>query len=596
MILLQISLSGLGYGVELNELKGKLHDQVSAYCGFEKTLAKLKSDLLVLPTAFSRTNMRAESSFENQGKEAHRTASQLGLRYSVAEKLRGDSIVKFADSECNYYKYQSLLNEYFNSPNLQNEIIALKAKHAVYLSELDALKYELNAIETKFETQNATLQQLYGWQQLIYKLEKKSAILEIRIQKLELMQEQKQPVDNADIISRLGIKEIIAQSNNWQKQLLKNKIEIEETKNWDIYMSGGYEYRDVEYPVDVPIFLEFGVEYRFGNLKQNQSELKRVINAKIDSTNWDVNSQIQNNIREVELKRKEIAIQIQLLNSRRIQIGEQQLIIQSQGDLADHQLYQKLRLENIFINAEYAYYSSKYAELIFEEVDSSNITQQNNLETSLTVNPADKNVTTLEGLNLGYPVLGENNNVSDLLVTSGVVSSRDNQRNLFTQSKTMRMHSRKTGSNNVELHFTYVDLIENAARLSSGELRHQVGVFMNAKNQCNLIYVMLRIGPIKSKIVVQKKHNPNKKSHKECGALGYETIEPNEGESFQNVMPGIEYVLKAEIISNQLFVYLNDTLVWKNIINLSGLPVNGYAGVRSDNVIMEFKFKEHNQK
>lgn len=148
------------------------------------------------------------------------------------------------------------------------------------------------------------------------------------------------------------------------------------------------------------------------------------------------------------------------------------------------------------------------------------------------------------------------------------------------------------GATSVRANFTYVGPAVDAKPLASGAERRQLGVFMAAKNQCNLLYVMWRLplsGSGIGEIVVQRKLNPGKDTHDGCGNRGYETVKPSEKTAPPAIANGEKHVLEAVLASDLLTVQVDGRQVWTGKVDVNGLdPTQGDIGWRSDNVIAEF--------
>ena len=143
----------------------------------------------------------------------------------------------------------------------------------------------------------------------------------------------------------------------------------------------------------------------------------------------------------------------------------------------------------------------------------------------------------------------------------------------------------------VQLDFSLMGLSKKEKTLASGLERNQLGVFLAGKNQCNLLYAMLRIRNGRATPVIQIKSNSNKVTHQECGNAGYKTLSSTLVPSKELKLEAKQiYRLTANIVaSKQLEVKLNDVLIWQGLIDPDKLNLqNGLVGVRSDNVDYRF--------
>ncbi len=148
---------------------------------------------------------------------------------------------------------------------------------------------------------------------------------------------------------------------------------------------------------------------------------------------------------------------------------------------------------------------------------------------------------------------------------------------------TVRGYAPAAGGDAAQLTFTYRGESEATRELASGEARRQIGLKLRAQDGCNVVYVMWRLDP-RPKLDVSIKFNPGKRSHAECGADGYTKIRPRE----KRFIPAFEYgkthALRAEIIGNDLFAWVDGQLLFQGRLPDAARAISGPAGLRSDNV------------
>ncbi len=159
-----------------------------------------------------------------------------------------------------------------------------------------------------------------------------------------------------------------------------------------------------------------------------------------------------------------------------------------------------------------------------------------------------------------------------------------------TSSNKLRTKLKDLPGTGLSVSFLYQGATEEKSKLSSGRIRTQLGFFLRALNQCNGLYMMLRIGE-KTELVVQSKLNPGKSTHMECEANGYKTIAPQGGTPIlqTSIQPGDRFILKAKVSRGQLQVFFNQALLWQGPIPENELANPGYAAIRSDNAKIEFE-------
>lgn len=137
------------------------------------------------------------------------------------------------------------------------------------------------------------------------------------------------------------------------------------------------------------------------------------------------------------------------------------------------------------------------------------------------------------------------------------------------------------------LSFVFRGDTATSRELASGESRRQLGLKLRAQDGCNLLYVMWRLDP-KPSLSVSLKHNPGKRTHRECGASGYTRLKPSLAPSalapVPALVPGASHTLRAELSSGELLAWIDDALVWRGPLPPAALSLSGPAGLRSDNV------------
>lgn len=151
------------------------------------------------------------------------------------------------------------------------------------------------------------------------------------------------------------------------------------------------------------------------------------------------------------------------------------------------------------------------------------------------------------------------------------------------EDPTMRGYARGTGGDAAQLTFTYKGESLETRQLASGQERRQIGLKLRAQDGCNVVYVMWRLDPA-PKLDISVKYNPGKRTHEQCGADGYTKVKPYK----KPFVPAFEYgkthTLRAEIVGNELFAWVDGKLLWQGRLPDSAKTFTGPAGMRSDNV------------
>lgn len=138
--------------------------------------------------------------------------------------------------------------------------------------------------------------------------------------------------------------------------------------------------------------------------------------------------------------------------------------------------------------------------------------------------------------------------------------------------------------------FTYLGPSRGEAPLASGELRRQIGLKLQARDGCNLVYVMWRLAPDQG-IRVQLKSNPGDSSHRQCRDGGYQPGTPDWTRPVPPVQVGERRSLEARLDGLALRVLADGALAWEGLLPDAAGSLGGPAGFRSDNGAFEVVFR-----
>lgn len=175
---------------------------------------------------------------------------------------------------------------------------------------------------------------------------------------------------------------------------------------------------------------------------------------------------------------------------------------------------------------------------------------------------------------------------ASLCVTEGKISELDNGRASVSVPK-MRAYAQQGGSDFADLQFLYRGHTEVLQALASGARRVQLGLKLRAQDACNLLYVMWRVEP-RSELVVSVKSNPGERSSSECGNHGYRDLKPQQSSPLPRLLSGELHRLRAEIRSEELWVFADEHAVWRGPLDANAKGFHGPVGLRTDNASMEF--------
>jgi hypothetical protein len=180
-----------------------------------------------------------------------------------------------------------------------------------------------------------------------------------------------------------------------------------------------------------------------------------------------------------------------------------------------------------------------------------------------------------------------------LTVSDGYVS-RGNELSYRTDSPEMRgifaFPRHKRGSTDATLDFIYEGEPEQVSQLGNGEVRHQIGLKLFAKDSCNLLYVMVRLEPDgMAGLYVSTKLNPGESTSDECADRGYVSLAGNI--PLGPIDLGSAHRLTATWDSDWSEMYLDFDDEAVATIPLDGQTLyllGSETGIRSDNMVAEF--------
>ncbi len=159
-----------------------------------------------------------------------------------------------------------------------------------------------------------------------------------------------------------------------------------------------------------------------------------------------------------------------------------------------------------------------------------------------------------------------------------------------TNANNFRRPQPAENANQANLYFKIIEKMADPKALGSGVIRHQLGIMLRQNNQCNLVYVMIRLGD-KPAIAVQEKVNAGQTTHQACENNGYRTIPGKAVDSLPSLQFGKLYRLQARIEGNALEVFFNQELVWRGNAPQSILS-GKQIGFRSDNLVVEYQLSD----
>lgn len=173
---------------------------------------------------------------------------------------------------------------------------------------------------------------------------------------------------------------------------------------------------------------------------------------------------------------------------------------------------------------------------------------------------------------------------AELCVTHGSV--KRHEETVSVDSPAMRAVAPGRSGQSAELRFVYLGPTEQTSKLASGGVREQVGLKLRARDGCNLVYVMWRLGK-KPLLSVSVKRNLFYTNSAGCGAQGYRELLESRRAALPEVRPGEQHVLAATMSWDELTVRVDGVEVWRGRVGLDALLFNGPPGMRTDNARIE---------
>lgn len=178
---------------------------------------------------------------------------------------------------------------------------------------------------------------------------------------------------------------------------------------------------------------------------------------------------------------------------------------------------------------------------------------------------------------------------TQLIVTSGELRPLDPTR-FGLDAPTFRAELGAEPRDAVEAEFVYLGPTRDTARLTSGELRRQIGLKLRAQNTCNVVYVMWHIEPA-PRLAVSVKANPGQRRHAECSDRGYSFLEPERSRPVGVVREGERHVLRAAIEGSTLRVFIDGVESWAGPLPSAAFEFDGPVGLRADNARFEVELR-----
>ena len=177
---------------------------------------------------------------------------------------------------------------------------------------------------------------------------------------------------------------------------------------------------------------------------------------------------------------------------------------------------------------------------------------------------------------------------SQVCVTNGEIS-KQNDKTFTIESPSSRAVAKSSDDNFGAIEFEYLGPTSKDAPLASGRIVRQLGVKLNARDSCNVVYIMWNIDPDVG-VQISTKVNPTKSTHAQCGVKGYKLIYESKPGEIPAIRIGEPRRLEAALKDRILTVKIDDKDVWHGDIGADAVKSSGYSGIRTDNVRVRFKW------
>ncbi len=523
----------------------------SSYCTMLDAKAQLKSK--AWPFVFTSYSQEEQRSIG----PAKKAQAYVGFVFNIDDLLDHMAEVDFASAECRRYHAEL---DYLGSLNaiLANAEKEGRQAQLNFLEEgLRQKSNELELLEQRLATQNATIFEILDTKQIIHQRQQDKIIIEQQF--LEVAKTPLAPPLAA--IQQLREKNVEA-----AKQSASAQAPILGVQPWNVGLEAGYEMLpEREDPTPhhgrQPYF-QTQVTYYLGALSNNAERWRQAQEAWLANDPSGASSKGQGLIAKIQNEFDMTTKKLNTLVAYRGDLEHLAIPLHSQGDTSARTAYSKISNELSKLALEEAYLKAKKKSLL-PYATSQEDTSQKQKQTKQSVT---------------------------FVVTKGDVAAAGAEKYRVTSDQ-LRLRVEDTTGDAISVRFHYQGLGKNpAVAMGSGLTRHQFGVFLLAENQCNMLYVMLRLdSKNQATIAVQGKRNPEQALHLVCQNHGYETIKPAFTTPIGELKPDSSIDLTAKVnASGMLVVEVDKKMVWQGSVAELRLPKNGYSGIRTDNVAVEF--------
>jgi hypothetical protein len=590
--------------------------------------------LAVMPEIESSFLAQAET-IPSSGQDRTRTRTRIGMSYDIAALARALNARSLADEECSAPGQGSArLMEEINLLRKRRILAGAAAAAKIYAEELSNAKRQRLMLDESLKKGLISLRESDDFSEYLLEIELRTIEFQelldraraagtdqhIRIEVLDFFE----PKTNSKVSDGQALEtqtssdpsSIIQLAINDELKIATRRAQQRTSNSWNLRIAGGYEQlsRSEGRPT-IPGYATAELRYKLGALWPDSSPLEDGRSAgpgnpPSPSIGQTLAATLRREITDYQRDQQTWQKQFALIQQRALEFGERAKLEESSLKSDPHAATRKGMLEisrnRLNLTARAADLGARIGKsddtLILREK------KRDNLDAGKKLNPLSFDVTAgaVENRPQSTPMVpkSKENQLRSFASSETDVASRPDLTRV-TSSPTMRMHAFIPSANRVSLAFRYKGSVNKPVPLAGGDVRNQLGLFLLGKDQCNLLYVMLRFQEAASKskekpkakvtLAVQSKSNPKLSTHQECGNHGYTTL-PSLA---QNDIPdlvlndGKIHVLTAIAKSKeQLDVLMDERLVWSGKFPkefAERLDKQGMIGVRSDNAVFEFE-------
>ncbi len=587
--------------------------------------------LAVMPEFESSFLAQAETVPSN-GQDRTRTRTRIGLSYDIAALARALTARGLAEEECNALgQGTTLLIEEINLLRKRRILAGAAAAAKIYAEALSNAKQQRLMLDESLKKGLISLRESDDFSEYLLEIELRSIEFQelldrarapgtdqqIRTEVLDFFDPKpnsKTPDGHAaDAQTDSDPSRLIQLALNDELKIAAHRAEKRTSKSWNLRIAGGYEQlsRSEGRPA-IPGYATAELRYKLGSLLADSSPLENEPAVGTDgppSIGQYVTARLRREINDYQRDQQTWQRQYALIQQRAVEFGERAKLEESSLKSDPHAATRRGMLEiarnRLNLTARAADLGArvgKSEDKLIQPEKTKNSTDLDKKPNPMIFDVTAGSVENRQQTTPIYPKAKENK-LSSFATDTDVVSRPSLSR--VTSSPTMRMHAIIPSPNRVSLAFRYKGTVSKPVPLAGGDVRNQLGIFLLGKDQCNLLYVMLRFserGPkAKVTLAVQSKINPKQSTHQECGNHGYTTLTSREqieipdlvlNDGKIHVLTAITKPTKTAKSKEELEVMMDDRLVWSGILPTEfadRLNKQGMIGVRSDNAVFEFE-------